>query len=155
MLWFHNGDRFARGACRFERTIPTESGALPRIALVVEVEGIRTEAALDTGGAYLYCNSQLRAVLDLDPADAVGTNRLSIRGRTSPGHLHRVSLQLLASSGESLLLEVTAFVPREDPSPLFDVPVYLGFMGCMERCRFAVDPDDSVFYFGYGEEQSL
>jgi hypothetical protein len=148
MLYLDNDECFAQGACAFSRTISTQQGELDRITLLVQVDDITTEAAIDTGGAYLFCNPQLAETLNLDESDALTVNALEIRGQTLRGTLHRVFLNLLADRGETIQLDVTAFVPRPGPHVEVDVPVYLGFRYCLENCRFAVDPVTDTFYFG-------
>jgi len=32
------------------------------------------------------------------------------------------------------------------------LPSYLGMMGCLDRMRFALDPEHDLFYFGAGVE---
>lgn len=46
--------------------------------------------------------------------------------------------------GESLTLDVTAFLPDDR----WNLPNMLGLTGCLERIRFAVDPANDLFYFG-------
>jgi hypothetical protein len=147
-MLYREGDRFSQGMCRFSRSLSTRQGELDRIALFIDIEGSQTEAAVDTGGAYLLCNPEIARELQLDPAEGLPIDHLYVRGQRIPGTLHKVSLTLLAEEGESLWVDVTAFVPRSGPSIEWDLPVMLGFTGCLERCRFAVDPETETFYFG-------
>ncbi|MBN1484372.1 MAG: hypothetical protein JXA37_06580 [Chloroflexia bacterium] len=73
---------------------------------------------------------------------------MGIRDRTYQGELHRLSLVLKAQDGESVALEVTAFLPRLRPGETWNLPPFLGLRGCLERLRFAVDPASDTFYFG-------
>jgi hypothetical protein len=46
-------------------------------------------------------------------------------------------------------METTAFVPElEEAEHWGDMPCLLGFFGCLERARFAVDPHTEQFYSG-------
>ena len=59
MLYLDSGECFAQGVREFSRTFTTQQSGLDRIVLFVQVEKVPTEAAIDTGGAYLFCNPQL------------------------------------------------------------------------------------------------
>jgi hypothetical protein len=62
--------------------------------------------------------------------------------------MHRVPVTLLATAGEPLTFEATAFVPELEHGETWPLPSYLGWQGCLDRIRFAVDPADEVVYFG-------
>lgn len=68
---------------------------------------------------------------------------LSTRLGQFHGSLFRGLITVLASSGESLDVEATAFLTPEWPGPNF-----LGYQGFLQRIRFAVDPENNLFYFG-------
>jgi hypothetical protein len=56
---------------------------------------------------------------------------------------------LLAEEGENLAFEATAFVPEQhEEEGWSDMPSILGFYGCLERIRMAIDPVTETFYFG-------
>lgn len=115
MLNFDDGRPFAQGACPFLYQPATEQETTPRIFITVQVEGVRVETAIDTGGAYFVCDPEVADLLGLDPADGVETDELSIRGYKISGTLHRLSLRLLAEEGKPLQVEATAFIPRLQP----------------------------------------
>ncbi|MFB0536973.1 MAG: hypothetical protein ACETWR_18565 [Anaerolineae bacterium] len=148
MLRFEDGRLFSQGACTFSYRPATEQDTTPRIMIGVQIEGLYTETAVDTGGVYLVCDPEIVDLLKLDPSSGLGTDKLQIRGFEVGGTLHRVSLTLLAQEGQSLELEVTAFVPHPQPNELWNLPPFMGLTGCLERLRFAVDPGTNVFYFG-------
>ena len=54
------------------------------------------------------------------------------------------------AEGESLAIDATAFVPALTPRQQWDgeLPCVLGLRFCLERMRFAVDPQRELFYFG-------
>jgi hypothetical protein len=111
LLSFEDGRPFAHGACPFVYRPATERETVHRIFVPVQIEGIQTEAVVDTGGVYLVCHPEIADRLRLDLADQVGTDELNVRGRRIPGTLYRLYLTLLAEEGKSLKLETTAFVP--------------------------------------------
>ncbi len=148
LLMFQDGRSFAQGAYNYLYRPVSSGETTPRIIIEVQIEGVQAQAIVDTGGAYLVCDPQIADLLGLDPADALGTDRLSIRGVSVPGSIHRIFLTLLAHEGQSMKIEVTAFVPHPEPSLKWDLPSFMGLSGCLERLRFAVDPITDTFYFG-------
>lgn len=155
LLSFEDGRPFAQGASRYRYSPATEGEKTPRIIVGVLIEGISTEAAVDTGGVYLVCDQGIADVLDLDPAGGLGTDKLKLprAPRPVPGTLHRLYLTLLAEEGENLTLEIVAFVPRLELNELRKLPSFMGLMGCLEWIRFAVDPTTDTFYFGAIDER--
>ncbi|HKV39787.1 MAG TPA: hypothetical protein VJX67_11290 [Blastocatellia bacterium] len=143
-LSFNSGERFATGAVRYllTRRNPTH------LTTEVEIAGHKTEAILDTGAPYLICSPELSEQLSLDPADALQSLEILIRGARIGGGLHRVELILLATAGASLSIEATAFVPDARLNFGVNHPSFIGYIGCLERLRFAIDPQTERFYFG-------
>ena len=147
-LYFEDGQSFSQGSCTYLYRPATEEGKTPRILVPVQIEGIETQAMLDTGGVYLICDPQIADLCDLDPSTGLETDSVKSRGNRVAGILHRLSLTLLDEEGQSLELEVTAFVPNLPPYQLWDLPSIMGWMGCLERLRFAVYPVADMFHFG-------
>ncbi|MGH9843688.1 MAG: hypothetical protein ACREEM_33550 [Blastocatellia bacterium] len=146
LLAFSNQEPFATGAANYYYNPIPGSDTSARIILPVLVEGEFTSAVVDTAAPFLVCSTELAVTIGFDPSYALGPHILNIRGYRVRGSLHRVELALLATTGIDLPVDVTAFVPYPDePS---DFPSFLGFWGCLERIRFAVDPSTSMFYFG-------
>jgi len=121
---------------------------LTRLFVHVEIEGQITTAVVDTGGAYLIVDPEFAARLGLRRTAAVHRDQLVIRGIVCRGAVHRVPLTLPAVVGEPLTFEATAFVPELEHRETWPLPSYLGWQGCLDRIRFAVDPADEVVYFG-------
>ncbi|MEA2464533.1 MAG: hypothetical protein QOJ98_2280 [Acidobacteriota bacterium] len=121
---------------------------LNRLLVHVAVGQERTTAVLDTGGAFLVLDPAFAATVGIDHADALAHDRIYIRGFVHHGTVHRMPLTLLATTGESLTFEATAFVPELEHGETWPLPSYLGWQGCLDRIRFAVDPADEVVYFG-------
>jgi len=59
------------------------------------------------------------------------------------GYLNRQQFIIQADIGESILIEGTFFVTED-----WNFPVVIGWKGCLERFRFALDPGIKKFYFG-------
>jgi hypothetical protein len=59
------------------------------------------------------------------------------------GQLARIPVTLFASEGESLTVEATWLICPDWPGP-----VVIGWKGCLERLRFAIEPGEEGIYFG-------
>jgi hypothetical protein len=149
-LTFPNGERFATGTAPYQYRPATAYETTPRMILEVDIDGLQTEAVVDTGGVYLFCNPTMARRLALTPREALSdVQTILFRGVLVHGRLYRLSLTLLADEGENVTIQVTAFVPEpEEAESWGDMPCLLGLYGCLERARFAVDPPTERFYFG-------
>ena len=58
------------------------------------------------------------------------------------GRLERLTVTFTASEGNNLAIEATCFITEDWHGP----PV-IGWKGCLERLRFAIDPGTDTFYF--------
>lgn len=148
VLKFSDGRPFATGACSYRDQLPSDHIATPRIIVTVRIDGLQTETAVDTGGVYFVCDPEILNMFNLDPSAGLEVRPLRIRGVRYRGNLHRLAITLVAEKGESLKLEVAAFIPRLDSGQEWQKPSFLGLQGCLEFLRFAVDPGNNVFYFG-------
>ena len=72
---------------------------------------------------------------------------ISTRVGPVKGHLVRVPIALAADEGESVELDATVFV-----SSAWTHGTFLGYLGFLERLRFALDPQDYSFFFGGYDE---
>lgn len=72
-----------------------------------------------------------------------GGTVLSTRFGRVRGILFRGLITLLANGGEPLDVDSTIFI-----SPDWQGPNFLGYQGLLQRIRFAIDPETSLFYFG-------
>jgi hypothetical protein len=144
-----DGISFPTGSVNYIYGPAHEQDKSSRIIFQVEIEGLKTLAVLDTGGVYLVCTPEIGRELKLDPLSAINLEpeAINIRGFKIHGNLHLLNLTILASDGNSLGLQVTAFVPNADEIWL-NLPCFLGWQGCLERLRFAIDPSSDTFYFG-------
>jgi len=140
-----NGERFATGAVDYS---VIGDGAQTRVNLEVLIEGHRTTAVVDTGAPYVIFSPETANQAGIDPATALVSEELLIRGLKIKGGLHRVTLELLAVEGNNLSLDVTAFVPDSAKNFGATHPSFLGLIGCLEWIRFAVDPHSKTFFFG-------
>jgi hypothetical protein len=58
------------------------------------------------------------------------------------GRLERIPITFLPREGEEVTIEATWFISLDWPGP-----TVIGWKGCLERMRFALDPNDDSFYF--------
>ncbi len=147
---FPDGEAFTTSAASYMYRPATPNETTPRVVLDVAVEGIHTEAMVDTGGVYLLCHSLLASRLNLDGADALsGPSVILFRGVSVQGRLYRLGITLLADEGGDVPFQATAFVPEYQEAEHWGaLPSILGFYGCLERIRMAIDPVTETFYFG-------
>ena len=96
------------------------------------------------------CHPGLATQLHLEPTEAIsGPRTLLFRGVLVQGRLYRLTLTLRAQAGDDLTVQATAFVPEpQEEESWGELPSILGFYGCLERVRFAVDPRTETFFFG-------
>jgi hypothetical protein len=147
-----DGTPFCEGACPYSSRPATSGESLNRIFIPIQIGAFTTDAALDTGGSFLILDpSVAEDLIGLRPEASLGTEVLMIRGERIRGHLYRVRVQLPATSGSGIEFEATVLVPELDSHLQWGLPTFLGWHCCMERIRFAVDPDQQTFFFGMGD----
>jgi hypothetical protein len=114
------------------------------VAVPCIVEGwlIPVEGMLDTAAEWCVLPAALAPEVDGEglPQDQV---RLETRLGSFEGRLERLKIRFPAIEGQPLAVEATWFV-----SPDWTGPLVLGWKGCLERFRFALDPREERFYFG-------
>lgn len=146
-------EAFSEGAAKFTYTAsgnPAGTGKiLVKVRLGEEGEEIVVDAVLDTGAPYFVCGPELAEGLGLDPSDEIGRQSMIIRGAEVEGFLSRVNLELIAEEGTSRKIDVTAFVPLDPIDWPESRPNFIGYKSCLDRLRFAVDPQSSRLYFGF------
>lgn len=147
LLQYATGEPFASGAAVYAYRPATDREDTPRITIDILIGDLRTSAFVDTGGVYLVCPPHVAESLNLDPDEGLPAQRLLLRGAHLQGILHRIPLTILATEGEAITIEATAFVPGQQID-WSDFPCILGMHSCLERLRFAVDPGQDMFYFG-------
>jgi len=146
-LNFPDGQPFATGAIPY--TVGgVQDSAAERLMIKLWVENVSIVAAVDTGAPYVICPPDLAAPLEPYCTDLLGEARLQIRGVAYRGKLYLLSVTFEASQGEDLRTLATVFIPQLDPWQTWELPSFVGLTGMLDRLRFAVDPDASLFYFG-------
>ena len=106
-------------------------------------------ALLDTGAEWSVIGGETAEILEDQLVHPIKLFKMSTRKGSISGSLYRIDISLLAeqNSGNDLTVESSVFVSEE-----WDGPIVLGYLGFLERIRFAIDPGMSVgeqlFYFG-------
>ncbi len=147
LLCFSNGESFATGATRYSYRPVTDTETTNRIILKVEIQGVTTQAVVDTGAPYVICAPEVASDAGVDPASALRSETMLIRGMGLNGSLFRLNVRLVAREGDNLDVDATVFVPHSADS-WGDFPSFIGLAGFLERIRLAFDPNTDTFYFG-------
>jgi hypothetical protein len=100
-------------------------------------------ALLDTAAPWCVLRADLAEALGYDAAPDPDLPRLSTRFGLLPGRLERLPVVFVAEEGEDVEVEATWFISSDWPGP-----VVIGWKGCLERLRLALDPSEEAFYFG-------
>ena len=115
------------------------------LAVAYQVGEDRVLSLLDTGAECGIFPAELAAALGYgDPTQGVPTILDTRYGRYA-GHLVRIPTSIPADEGNGIDVDLTWLVIPDWPGP----PV-IGWGGCLERLRFALDPTpgEECFYFG-------
>ncbi len=129
----------------YDSLVPGEKWAEPRIYIPVELDdsGIEFLALVDTGAPWCILEPQLAEPL-LDRFEELPRSvAISTRLGRFTGSLYRASLTLVPDQGSELTIDTTVFLAPDWPGGNF-----IGYLGFLDRIRFAVDPKLNRFYFG-------
>jgi len=145
VLFRQGGLSFATGLSRYldsEGEGPaSESRILVRVRPEPGVEPVL--AILDTGAPWCIFAPEVSSSFARYLEPVSGPILLSTRLGMFRGGLHRRVITLTAERGEPLNVEATVFMSPDWPGPNF-----LGYQGLLQRIRFAIDPENNLFYFG-------
>ena len=135
------------GALKYSYQPATIGETTNRIVLPIEIQGIATEAVVDTGAPYVICAPRVAREVGIDPEFALERRMMLIRGMRLEGMIVRLSIRLQAEEGDDLDVDATAFVPDVEEY-WGDLPSFIGLTGFLQRIRFAIAPSTDTFYFG-------
>jgi hypothetical protein len=142
---------WAVGAARYTLAHPHENGALV-VAVRCRLGSLPNEdyALLDTGAQWSVIGPDLAETIQDDLSGAPDTIAMHTRFGRVEGTLRRVSITLVADHGHELIVDATAFFPKE-----WAGPTVIGYGGLLERVRFALDPgmSDETLYFYFNQTQ--
>ena len=98
-------------------------------------------ALLDTASEWCILPFPIALEFGYDLETASGV-RLHTRHGLISGELIRLPILFVAEEEESVEVDATWFISRDWPGPMV-----IGWKGCLERIRFALDPSEDAFCF--------
>ena len=117
----------------------------PRIFIRIEPGslGLEATAMVDTGAPWCILEPKLAEAVRDQMEELPGQVVLSSRWGRFQGRLHLGTVKLSADVGEDLDVDTTIFVAPDWPGGNF-----VGYLGFLDRIRFAFDPRSNIFHFG-------
>ncbi len=122
-----------------------------RMVVPIRLKNVRhpVMAIVDTGSPWCVLDPEIVRLVGVSGQDEyVSKEPVKIRGYKFQGKLFRMGISLQIEEGESFEVDATVFVPTLLAGEQWRHPNFLGLTGFLERVRFAIDPEESVFYFG-------
>ena len=144
MLNFTDGTSFTTGRAKYlDQGSQADEGSA-KVFVRIEPQGLGGPllAQLDTGAPWSVLNAELAEALGLLGGDGEQVT-INTRDGAFDGRLEEAILTILAEDGQSIAVDATVFVSHEWRGQTF-----LGYMGLLERIRFALDPHVNDFHFG-------
>ena len=139
---------FVSGMMRYDTAYPGRDDA-ERIVLTLGVESIaNTQAIVDTGSPWCVIDPEIADLGEVEE-EYESTIKIKVRGMDYTGTLIRSTITLEAEQGDTLTMETTFFVPRLSEGESWPHPNFIGLGGFLNKIRFAVDSEESAFYFGF------
>jgi hypothetical protein len=142
-----NGQNFTTGICRFVDDLVGNPSENSKLYVPVKIGDLPTDffALVDTGAPYCIFQAEILDALGYtyDP-----TCKVTVKTRFGDikGSIEIIRLTLLAHKGDSLEVESAFLVPETMSASL---PCnFIGYVGCLQRFCFAVDPSRNLFHFG-------
>jgi hypothetical protein len=145
MLQRSDGSSFATGRARYRDRESDQSEPTAKIYIRVIPRGLPGPifAQLDTGAPWSIFDPEVsREFADTEVLDEGIALQTRFGSRT--GRLARIALTLPAEEGEELTVQATVFLCDDWP----EGKNFLGYSGLIEKIRFALDPEQNLFYFG-------
>jgi hypothetical protein len=147
LLLFPGGEPFATSGQPYLSRPLGPGDPSNRLIVQIEIAGLTASAVVDTGAPYLVLDPIVALAAGISSNTALSGMTISVRGHRTAGFLHRIDVTIRAERGTEISVDATAFVP-ELGAGVWDLPSFIGWTGCLERFRFAIDPLDETFYFG-------
>ena len=134
---------FAAGVVRFrDNLVRGAEPASARIYLPIMLGELSFDAMVDTAAP--WCIFDPLIVGEVLPDLEIVEEPVFLRTRLGRfrGSLYRGSVKVLAEEGETLEIEAVIFL-----SPDWTGGNFIGYLGFLQKIRFAVDPHRNRFYF--------
>ncbi len=144
-LLLPDGSPFTTGVAEYFDTDPSEPALTePRIYVRLHLVGFEILAMIDTAAPWCILEPTLGEAILPYVEELSGELRLSTRIGSISGRLYRGPATLVADAGEALEIEATFFLSPDWPAGNF-----IGYMGFLDRIRFATDAPANLVYFGH------
>lgn len=98
---------------------------------------------VDTAAPWCILEPRIGEAVKDHAEELPGEVSISTRLGQFDGKLYTTSVTVAAEEGEPLEMEMTLFLSPEWPAGNF-----VGYLGFLERLRFAIDPQENKFFFG-------
>lgn len=145
------GDPFCTGSCNYSDHRSRTEQTAPKIYIQARLEGQLFVSAVDTGGVYVLCDPEISEFVDLSKLERYRTDLVKTSFGKFNGVLYRAELAILAEEGTSVRIDATVFIPDLGEGEKWPFPqLVLGYQGCLERMKFAVDPSTDPGWFHFG-----
>ena len=137
------GQPFTTGLCKYYDGIEADESGDSKLFIAVKLGTLETPilAMVDTGAPFCIFEPEILAELGYS-FEVDRAIRLSTRRGPKLGSPDRIPITFIANEGKSLEVESTVFVTVDWKGN------FIGFMGCLQRLRFAIDPSANSFHFG-------
>ena len=142
-----NQEDFATGITTYYEGNPTRHSPQTSPYLSIDLNfpdtpSYQVLALVDTGSPWVVLNTELNDKLGLR-VNSSNTRTLSTRVGMMTGSIERHTIKLPAEEGCTLEVDASLFVCNE-----WTFDNVLGYLGFLQRIRFAFDPNLRKFYFG-------
>jgi len=136
---------FATGNVRYVDATEASPVTEARIVVPVELKSVAKPvlAVVDTAAPWCIFEPSVAESLVRNSLPILRQTVLSTRMGLIEGAVYRDVLRIPADEGEPLDVDATIFL-----SPEWRGPNFIGYQGLLQRIRFAVDPEENLFYFG-------
>jgi hypothetical protein len=119
------------------------------VAVECQIDGYRFHALLDTAADWRVLSLEIAELLGCELEPDPDAPAYSTRYGRLQGRVLRLPVVLVAQAGSLLEIDATWFISADWPGP-----VVLGWKGCLERLRFALDPTPGHEWFFFGATQA-
>lgn len=145
-LFLEDKTRFSpwsTGGAKYLPDYPIDSKLFIAIRLRFGDQKDEQIALLDTAAQWPICKKEIADVLGLKGINSLGLSTLSTRFGDITGYLDRCKVTLVSEFGNEIDVDATLFISEDWPGPNV-----IGWKGCLERIRFAIDPSINIIFYG-------
>lgn len=144
-LYTETQTKWNHGAAKYRADVEHGFGNINiAISMSFLQEGPRFSAYLDTGCTWVVVSKEilLSCGIEVDE-DSIVRQEMSTRFGKFTGFINRIPIYIFAEFGKTIKIDATCLVCKD-----WNGPIVIGWKGCLERFRFAIDPANNMFLFG-------